>query len=55
MSVNVVGFLYSAAQAVDLSYNLATGKYIVNHQQKLRYYFNFGADQASCYCYIMFV
>ncbi|KAL0450658.1 UNVERIFIED_CONTAM: CASP-like protein 4A3 [Sesamum latifolium] len=47
MSVNVIGFVYSAAQAFDLSYNLATGKYIVQHQQRLRYYFDFAVDQAS--------
>lgn len=53
MSVNVIGFVYSGAQALDMSYNLATGKYIVHHQQKLRHYFDFAADQASlnsCYC-----
>lgn len=47
MSVNVIGFVYSGAQALDISYNLATGKYIAHHQQKLRHYFNFAADQAS--------
>ncbi|KAL6518841.1 hypothetical protein OROHE_017594 [Orobanche hederae] len=45
MSVNVVGFVYSAAQAFDLSYNLVAGKYYVHHQQQLRYYFDFAVDQ----------
>ncbi|CAA3001283.1 CASP 4A3 [Olea europaea subsp. europaea] len=47
MSVNVIGFVYSGAQALDLSYNLATRKYIMQHQQQRRYYFNFTIDQAS--------
>ncbi|KAK6129322.1 hypothetical protein DH2020_036930 [Rehmannia glutinosa] len=47
MSVNVIGFVYSGAQAFDLSYNLVTGKYIVHHQQHFRYYFDFGVDQAT--------
>lgn len=47
MSVNVIGFVYSAAQAFDISYSLATGKYIVQHHQRLRYYFDFAVDQAS--------
>lgn len=49
MSVNVIGFVYSGAQALDMSYNLATGKYIVHHQQKLRHYFDFAADQMIAY------
>lgn len=49
MSVNVIGFVYSGAQALDMSYNLATGKYMVHHQQKFRHYFDFAADQASLY------
>lgn len=50
MSVNVIGFVYSGAQALDMSYNLVTGKYIVHQQPKLRHYLNFAADQASLYC-----
>ncbi|KAK4417764.1 CASP-like protein 4A3 [Sesamum alatum] len=52
MSVNVLGFVYSAAQAFDLSYNLVTGKYIVQHQQRLRYYFDFAVDQTIAYLLI---
>lgn len=48
MSVNVIGFVYSGAQAIDLSYNLATGKYISQHQQARRY-FDFAADQVSSF------
>lgn len=50
MSVNVIGFVYSGAQALDMSYNIATGKYAVHHQQKIRHYLNFAADQASLKC-----
>ncbi|KAG6398239.1 hypothetical protein SASPL_139694 [Salvia splendens] len=50
ISVNVIGFVYSGAQALDMSYNLATGKYMVHQQPKLRHYLNFAADQASLYC-----
>ncbi|CAA0828509.1 CASP-like protein 4A3 [Striga hermonthica] len=53
MSVNVIGFVYSAAQAFDISYNLGTGKYVLHHQQPLRFYFDFGADQARCYISII--
>ncbi|KAL2523339.1 CASP-like protein 4A3 [Forsythia ovata] len=52
MSVNVIGFVYSGAQALDLSYNLATGKYIVQHQQQRRYYFDFAIDQIITYLLI---
>ncbi|KAI3452424.1 hypothetical protein Pfo_030194 [Paulownia fortunei] len=52
MSVNVIGFVYSGAQAFDLSYNLATGNYIVHHQQQLRYYFDFAVDQMIAYLLI---
>ncbi|KAL6520288.1 hypothetical protein OROMI_032468 [Orobanche minor] len=52
MSVNVVGFVYSAAQAFDLSYNLVAGKYYVHHQQQLRYYFDFAVDQIIAYLLI---
>ncbi|KAK4477390.1 hypothetical protein RD792_016611 [Penstemon davidsonii] len=43
MSVNAIGFIYSGAQALDLSYNFATGKYV---QQRLRHCFDFAVDQA---------
>ncbi|KAL2523350.1 CASP-like protein 4A3 [Forsythia ovata] len=52
MSVNVIGFVYSGTQALDLSYNLATGKYIVQHQQQRRYYFDFAIDQIITYLLI---
>ncbi|XP_057769400.1 CASP-like protein 4A1 [Salvia miltiorrhiza] len=52
MSVNVIGFVYSGAQALDMSYNLATGKYTAHHQQKLRHYLNFAADQMIAYLLI---
>ncbi|KAL8475489.1 hypothetical protein ACS0TY_028224 [Phlomoides rotata] len=51
MSVNIIGFMYSGAQAFDLSYNLATGKYNARHQQ-LRYYFDFAFDQVIAYLLI---
>ncbi|KAL3629223.1 hypothetical protein CASFOL_026445 [Castilleja foliolosa] len=51
MSVNVIGFIYSATQAFDLSYNLVTGKYIVHHQ-RLRYFFDFAVDQIIAYLLI---
>ncbi|KAG8384823.1 hypothetical protein BUALT_Bualt04G0158400 [Buddleja alternifolia] len=53
MSVNVIGFVYSGAQAFDLSYNLATGKYVVQQRQQLRHYFDFAFDQASFKCFII--
>ncbi|KAH6774438.1 hypothetical protein C2S52_002602 [Perilla frutescens var. hirtella] len=52
MSVNAIGFAYSGAQALDMSYNLATGKYIMHRQQKLRHYFDFAADQMIAYLLI---
>ncbi|KAL2505170.1 CASP-like protein 4A3 [Abeliophyllum distichum] len=52
MSVNVIGFVYSGAQAIDLSHNLATGKYIVQHQPELRHYFDFAVDQIISYLLI---
>lgn len=45
MSVNAIGFVYSFAQASYLAYHLATGEYVFRHP--LRYYFDFGMDQAS--------
>ncbi|CAI9758602.1 unnamed protein product [Fraxinus pennsylvanica] len=52
MSINVIGFVYSGAQAIGLSYNLATEKYIFQHQQQLRYYFDFAIDQIITYLLI---
>ncbi|KAL1538578.1 CASP-like protein 4A3 [Salvia divinorum] len=52
ISVNVIGFVYSGAQALDMSYNLATGKYMVHQQPKLRHYLNFAADQMIAYLLI---
>ncbi|XP_051120806.1 CASP-like protein 4A1 [Andrographis paniculata] len=52
MSVSAIGILYSAAQAVDLSYNLATGKHIVHCHQQFRHYFDFAADQMISYLLI---
>ncbi|KAL2528870.1 Uncharacterized protein Fot_21471 [Forsythia ovata] len=52
MSVNVIGFVYSGAQAIDLSHNLATGKYIVQYQPELRHYFDFAVDQIISYLLI---
>ncbi|KAK4367462.1 hypothetical protein RND71_011254 [Anisodus tanguticus] len=45
ISVNVIGFVYSGAQAFDLAYQSATGKNIVQHH--LRYIFDFALDQAN--------
>ncbi|XP_052196611.1 LOW QUALITY PROTEIN: CASP-like protein 4A3 [Diospyros lotus] len=47
MSVNVIGFVYSAAQVCDLVYHLSTGKYIVRNQ--LRFYLDFSVDQVLTY------
>lgn len=43
--MNAIGFVYSFAQASYLAYHLATGEYVFRHP--LRYYFDFGMDQAS--------
>ncbi|XP_049383479.1 CASP-like protein 4A3 [Solanum stenotomum] len=50
MSVNVIGFVYSGAQAFDLAYQSATGKNIVQHH--LRYMFDFALDQVVTYLLI---
>ncbi|KAF7130405.1 hypothetical protein RHSIM_Rhsim10G0022200 [Rhododendron simsii] len=44
LSVNAIGFVYSFAQASYLAYHLATREYVFRHP--LRYYFDFGMDQA---------
>ncbi|GAU48981.1 hypothetical protein TSUD_245730 [Trifolium subterraneum] len=46
LSVNVVGFAYSALQAFDLAYQLVSEKHMISHH--LRYHFQFIMDQASC-------
>ncbi|XP_059294128.1 CASP-like protein 4A3 [Lycium ferocissimum] len=50
MSMNVIGFVYSGAQAFDLAYQSATGKNIVQHH--LRYIFDFALDQVVTYLLI---
>ncbi|CAI0545794.1 unnamed protein product [Linum tenue] len=45
LSVNVIGFAYSAFQAYDLGYYMGTGKHVIRHH--LRWHFNFFTDQAS--------
>ncbi|KAA8548095.1 hypothetical protein F0562_004644 [Nyssa sinensis] len=50
MSVNVIGFVYSLAQAYDVAYHLTTGKYVYRHQ--LRYYLDFSVDQMLTYLLI---
>ncbi|GFS45102.1 uncharacterized protein family [Actinidia rufa] len=50
LSVNVIGFVYSLAQALDLAHHLFTGKYISQHP--LRYYFDFAMDQILTYLLI---
>ncbi|CAA3004046.1 CASP-like protein 4A3 [Olea europaea var. sylvestris] len=52
MSINVIGFVYSGVQALDLSYNLVTGKYIGRHRPGLRRYFDFTVDQIIAYLLI---
>ncbi|WCJ36063.1 CASP-like protein 4A3 [Euphorbia peplus] len=50
LSVNVIGFVYSAFQACGVSYHLATGKHIIRHH--LRCHFDFLIDQAIAYLLI---
>ncbi|XP_073290933.1 CASP-like protein 4A3 [Primulina huaijiensis] len=52
VSVNIIGFVYSGAQTMDLSFDLATGKYAVQHRKQLRYYFDFAFDQVIAYLLI---
>ncbi|XP_073126823.1 CASP-like protein 4A3 [Henckelia pumila] len=52
ISVNIIGFVYSGAQAMDLSFDLVTGKYAVQHRKQLRYYFDFAFDQLIAYLLI---
>ena len=44
LSVNIIGFAYSALQACDLTCQLATGKHFISHH--LRNHFDFFMDQA---------
>ncbi|CAL1367607.1 unnamed protein product [Linum trigynum] len=50
LSVNVIGFAYSAFQAYDLGYHMGTGKHVLRHH--LRWHFNFFIDQALAYLLI---
>ncbi|XP_057519484.1 uncharacterized protein LOC130800137 isoform X3 [Amaranthus tricolor] len=43
LSVSILGFIYSAFQAFDVTKLLATGKHVINHH--LRYQFEFIMDQ----------
>jgi hypothetical protein len=47
LSVNVIGFVYSFVQAVDLVYQLVTGNYAV--RQQFLYYIIFATDQILSY------
>ncbi|KAL8042029.1 hypothetical protein ABFX02_09G023400 [Erythranthe guttata] len=47
LSVNVIGFVYSAFQAYDLAYHLGTEKHVISHH--LRYHFDFSMDQIMAY------
>lgn len=50
LSVNIIGFAYSALQACDLVCQLATGKHLISHH--LRYHFDFFMDQVLAYLLI---
>ncbi|KAL2340891.1 hypothetical protein Fmac_008831 [Flemingia macrophylla] len=50
LSVNAIGFAYSALQACDLACKLATGKHLISHH--LRYHFDFFMDQVMAYLLI---
>ncbi|CAJ1975149.1 unnamed protein product [Sphenostylis stenocarpa] len=50
LSVNVIGFAYSALQACDLACQLATGKRLISHH--LRNHFDFFLDQVLAYLLI---
>ncbi|KAJ8771770.1 hypothetical protein K2173_026947 [Erythroxylum novogranatense] len=50
LSVNVIGFVYSAFQSYDLSYHLVTGKHVIRHHLRRR--FNFFVDQILTYLLI---
>ncbi|GAB4846756.1 hypothetical protein Ancab_025764 [Ancistrocladus abbreviatus] len=47
LSVNVIGFVYSGLQALDVAHHLATGKQLTRHQ--FRGCFDFAADQILAY------
>ncbi|KAH1111928.1 CASP-like protein 4A3 [Glycine soja] len=50
LSVNVIGFAYSALQACDLTCQIATGKRLISHH--LRNHFDFFMDQVLAYLLI---
>lgn len=50
LSVNAIGFAYSAAQALNVAYNLTSGKHIF--QNHVRYHFDFFMDQVLSYLLI---
>lgn len=50
LSMNVIGFVYSAFQAYDVAYYLGTGKHVINHH--LRRPFDFFMDQAIVLTFI---
>ncbi|XP_027904121.1 CASP-like protein 4A2 isoform X1 [Vigna unguiculata] len=50
LSVNIIGFAYSALQACDLTCQLATGKHFISHH--LRNHFDFFMDQVLAYLLI---
>ncbi|KHN19312.1 CASP-like protein [Glycine soja] len=52
LSVNIIGFAYSALQACDLTCQLATGKRLISHH--LRNHFDFFMDQAILVIDILF-
>ncbi|KAG5234125.1 hypothetical protein OIU76_000588 [Salix suchowensis] len=47
LAVNVIGCAYAGFQAYDLSYELATGKHVIQHHR--RHHFNFFMDQVLAY------
>lgn len=51
MSLNVLGFVYSGCQVIDLVYHLSTGKYVLQ-RDKLRCFFDFFSDQILAYLLI---
>ncbi|XP_068306424.1 CASP-like protein 4A3 [Pyrus communis] len=50
LAVNVIGFVYAAFQAYNLSYHLVTGKFVIRHH--LRHHFDFFMDQVLAYLLI---
>lgn len=54
MSLNVIGFVYSGCQAIDLVYHLSTGKYVLQ-RDKLRCFFDFFSDQMTLCQHIAYI